>query len=197
MLVADVDAAKRVRADLHVEGIPSTDAAVQAAAADPGADVATLGIPLTSNELAALRSSGISMDRRSPIRYWVRVGEPSRFGGIWVDPPGSSGQVVAILNSDPGALALARCLDDGVGVRYVAATQSVADELALVARIGADGTELRSSGIAIQGVGIGVRASVMVVIVGVTGVTDAIRAKLIARYGDSIVVEEQAPITPA
>jgi hypothetical protein len=104
--------------------------------------------------------------------------------------------VVAILNSDHGALALARCLDDGVDVRYVAATRSVADELALDARIGADMSELRSSGIAIQSVGIGVRASVTVVIVGVTGATDAIRARLIARYGASIVVEEQGPITP-
>ena len=35
----------------------------------------------------------------------------------------------------------------------------------------------------------------MVVVVGVTEVTDQIRAALVARYGDAIVVEEQAPIT--
>jgi hypothetical protein len=37
----------------------------------------------------------------------------------------------------------------------------------------------------------------MVVIVGVTGLTDEIRARLVARDGDTIAIEEQAPITPA
>jgi hypothetical protein len=36
----------------------------------------------------------------------------------------------------------------------------------------------------------------MVVYVGITELTDAIRTELIARHGDSIVVEEQPPITP-
>jgi hypothetical protein len=68
---------------------------------------------------------------------------------------------------------------------------------ALRARIGADFGELRSSGIKIVSSGVAVRASVMVVIVGVTGLTDEIRARLVARYGDTIVIEEQGPITPA
>lgn len=197
LLVADVDAAKRVRADLRIEDVSATDAAVTAAAADPIADIATLGIPLTTSELTALRASGIALDRSTPILYWVQVGEPGRFGGVWMDPPGSGRLVVAILDSDPVAATLARCLDVGADVAYVAATRSLTDLNALNARISADMAELRSGGVLIQSVGIGVSGSTMVVVVGVTGLTDAIRAELVGRYGNTIVVEEQGPITPA
>jgi len=164
---------------------------------DPAADVAALGIPLTSAEVSALHASGISIDRASPLRSWVQTGEPQRFGGIWIDPPGSARYVVGILKSDPMALALARCLDAGIDVRYMTATQSVADDNGLVARISADMGVLESRGVHVVSVGIGVRASVMIVIVGVTGLTEAIRTELIGRYGDAIVVEEQAPASPA
>jgi hypothetical protein len=153
-------------------------------------------VPGASAELTALHMSGISIELSSPLLFWVQTGEPQRFGGIWVDPPGSARFVVSILGTDPTALALARCLDAGLDVRYVTATRSVADETALVARISTDMGEFQSSGIHIVSAGIGVRASVMIVIVGVTGLTEAIRAELVARYGDSIVVEEQAPATP-
>jgi hypothetical protein len=196
-LTADVGAAKRLRAELRTADIPSTDAAVKAAATDPGADITTLGIPLTSAEVTALHASGIFIDRASPLLFWVQTGEPQRFGGIWIDPPGSARYVVGILNSDPTALALARCLDAGVDVRYVMAARSVGDDNALVARISADIGALQSSGVDIVSVGIGVRASVMTVIVGVTGLTEAIRTELIGRYGDAIVVEELASASPA
>ena len=197
LLVADTGAAKRVRADLRTEGVPATDAAVTAAAADPNADLATLGIPLAASELTALRASGIALDRSTPILYLIQVGEPGRFGGVWMDPPGSGRLVVAILDSDPAAVTLARCLDAGVDVAFVAATRSLADINALNARISADMGELRSGGVLIQSVGISVRGSTMVVVVGVTGLTDAIRADLVRRYGDTIVVEEQGPAAPA
>ena len=196
-LAADLDAARRLRAELHIDGIPSTDVAILAASVDPGADLTALGIPLAKSELEALRASGTDTDRSSPLRFRVQVAAPQRFGGIWIDPPGSGRYVVAILDRDPSALAVARCLDVGLDVRYVAAAWSVADDNALQARIGADFGTLRSNGIQVQSVGVGVRAAVMVVVVGVTGVTDQIRAALVARYGDAIVVEEQAPITPA
>ena len=197
LIVADVGAAKRIRAELRVEGVPATDAAVAAAAADPSADTAALGIPLTAGELSALHASGNYLDRSTPILYWVQAGEPGRFGGVWIDPPGSGRLVVAILDGDPAAATLARCLDGGADVAYVAATRSLADTDALNARISADMGGLRASGVRIQSVGIGVTNSTMVVVVGVTGLTDAIRADLVGRYGDTIVVEEQAPIAPA
>jgi hypothetical protein len=182
-LTADVGAAKRLRAELRTAGIPSTDAAVKAAANDPGADITALGIPFSGAELTALHASGIFIDRASPLLFWVQTGEPQRFGGVWMDPPGSGRYVVGILSSDPTALALARCLDAGIDVRYVTAARSVADDNALVARISADMGALQSSGVHISSVGIGMRASVMIVIVG--------------RYGDAIVVEEQASASPA
>jgi hypothetical protein len=124
-----------------------------AAAADPTADTATVGIPLTAGELTALRASGIALDRSAPIRYWVQVGEPGRFGGVWMDPPGSGRLVVAIPDSDPAAATLARCLDAGADVPHVAATRSLADLNALNARISADMGSLRSGGVLIQSVG--------------------------------------------
>jgi hypothetical protein len=196
-LTADVGAAKRLRAELRTADIPATDAAVTAAANDIAADITALGIPLSRAELTALHASGIFIDRASPVLFWVQAGEPQRFGGIWIDPPGSARYVVGILNSDPTALALARCLDAGIDVRYVTAARSVADDNALVARISADMGVLQSSGVHIVSVGIGVRASAMIVIVGVTGLTEAIRTELIGRYGDTIVVEEQASASPA
>lgn len=196
LLTADVDAAKRLRSELHVDGIPPTDVAVLAASVDPRADVSTIGIPLAPEELEALKASGIAIDRSTPLALRVQAAEPGRFGGIWIDPPGSGRYVVAILDADPAALALARCLDTGLDARYVAARWSVADDTALQARISVDFDELKASGIKIVSTGLSVRESVMVVIVGVTGLTDDIRARLVARYGDTIVVEEQGPITP-
>jgi len=196
-LTADVGAAKRLRVELRTADIASTDAAVKAAANDTGADINTLGIPLSGAELTALHASGIFIDRASPLLFWVQTGEPQRFGGIWIDPPGGARYVVGILNSDPTALALARCLDAGIDVRYVTAARSVADDNALVVHISADMGALQSSGVHIVSVGIGVRASAMIVIVGVTGLTEAIRTELIGRYGDAIVVEEQASASPA
>ena len=193
-LTADTGAAKLIRSELAIDGLPSTDIAILAAAADPGADIATLGIPITVGELEALRASGTFVDRSSPLRFWVQGGASERFGGIWIDPPGSGRFVVGILDTDPSALALARCLDTGLDVRYVAARSSLADDNALQARISADLSQLKSSGIKVVSVGIGVRAAATVVVIGVTGVTDEIRANLVARYGDTIVVEEQSPI---
>jgi hypothetical protein len=194
-LFADVAAAKRIRSDLRVPGIDASDAAIAAAANDPAADLSAVGIPLTYTELVALQASGLSLGG-GPLSEWVEVGEPTRFGGIWIDPTGSDRYVVSILASDPGAVGLAQCLGTGVDLRFVAADTSVADLKALVDRIGGDIDQLRSDDILIASAGIGVRKSVMVVIVGVTGLTDEIRTKLIARYGANIVLEEQAPAQP-
>jgi hypothetical protein len=195
-LTADVAAAKRIRVDLRVPGIDSSDMAIAAAASDPAADLSTVGIPLTHTEIAALKASGLSLGG-NPLSEWAQVGEPTRFGGIWIDPPGSNRYVVSILSRDPGAMGLAQCIGTGVDVRFVAAGTSVADLTALVDRIARDADEMRSNGISIAGAGIGVRNSVMVVIVGVTGLTDAIRTMLFSRYGSHIVIEEQAPAQPA
>ena len=194
VIVADTGAAGRIRADLK---IATTKAAIKAAAADPKADVALVGIPLTRAEVTALRATGVAFDPSSALSWWIHAGEPKQFGGIWIDPPGSDRYVVSIVGSDPATLTLARCLDTGVDVRFVAAGHSMTDLEALRDRITTDAESLRSGGVMISSVGLSVRAQVMVVIVGVTGVTPAIKADLASRYGDAIVVEEQGPLTPA
>lgn len=131
-LIGDLAAAKRIRTDLRVPGIAPTDAAIAAAANDPTADTSTAGIPLTHSELGALAASGLAMDGGNPLSEWVQVGEPGRFGGIWISPPGSGRYVVSILASDPDALGLAQCVGKGVDIRFVVADTTVADLKALV-----------------------------------------------------------------
>lgn len=192
-LTGDIRAATRIRAGLRIDGIPATDAAARTAAADPAADVATLGIPLTPPELAALRAGGVAIDSASRLVSWIHIGEPEQFGGIWIDPPGGNRYVVAVVGSDPSWLALARCLDQGVDVHYVSAGRSLAAGQALQERISADTGSLQSSGIGIVSVAYSEKDEV--VVIGVTGVTEAIRRGLTERYGDAIRVEEQAPLT--
>ena len=80
-------AAQRIRADL-VSALLSVDpAVVNAVAADPTASTALLGIPLTVIEANQVRASGIALDDTLALSYWVSVGAPERFGGIWIDPP--------------------------------------------------------------------------------------------------------------
>jgi len=195
-LIGDLAAAKRIRTDLRIPGIAPTDAAIAAAANDPTADTSTAGIPLTHSELGALAASGLAMDGGNPLSEWVQVGEPGRFGGIWISPPGSGRYVVSILASDPDALGLAQCVGKGVDIRFVVADTTVADLKALVDRISDDIDTLRASGISIASAGIGLQGSVMVVVVGVTGLTDQIRTTLVARYGSKIVIKEEAPAQP-
>lgn len=166
---------------------------MSAAATDPAADVTTLGIPLLPAELVALRASGNYLDASSPVALLTQSAETGRFGGSWIEPPGSKRYVVGILNSDPAAIQLIQCASSGVDVPYVAADQSRAALNALVHRIGADLLTLQANGIPIVSVGIGVRADVTVVVVGVHGLTDQIRAKLVEWYGPAIVTEEDQP----
>lgn len=195
--MADTGAALRIRTELRTDGVPATNDAVAAAAADPTADISALGIPLRTSELAALRASGMALDPATPIAYWVQAGETGRFGGLWIDPPGSGREVVAILSSDPGAMTLARCLEPDARTSYVAATTSLADLKALQDRISSEIGASGPGGAKVQSVGLTVRHSTMVVVVGVTGLTDEMRSQLTAKYGDGIVVEEQAPAVPA
>ena len=92
--------------------------------------------------------AGNILRRRSSSgsRWGSRVGSAASGS----TPPGSGRLVVAILDTDPAAATLARCLEPGQDVAYVAATRSLADTNALNARISADMGELRSGGVQIQ-----------------------------------------------
>jgi hypothetical protein len=196
-LRAEQLAAQRIREELRTDGISVDPVAVKTAAGDPGATTAVLGIPLTASELNALTKSGSALDGASALSYWVSAGAPERFGGIWIDPPGSSRFVVAIVGGDADTLGLARCLaaaNGGVDVHFVWANVSLADGRALAARIGNDMQALRASGVQINGVGY--QENEGTVIVGVTAPTPELERQLIERYGQPIRLEQQGPVIP-
>ncbi len=192
MIRADLAAAKRIRADLRLDGVPSDDGAVQAAASDPGADLSTLGIPLQASEVNAIGKSGIGLDEHSSLAILVHAGAPERFGGIWIDPPGTDRYVVAVIGPDVATLARARCVE-GANTHYVTARMSLEAGQAIQDRITADWQALAAQGIKLAMIAYDETKGI--VVVGVTGLTEEIRRRLTEKYGD-IVVEEQGPIVP-
>jgi len=192
MIRADVAAAKRIRAELGTKGVASDDAAIRAAAGDPTADLATLGIPITADEKKSIETSGFGLDAHSALSFLVEAGAPERFGGEWISPPGTDRYVVAIVGADPATLARARCIE-GPNTNYVNARRSLAEGRDLQNRITADWQALAAEGIRLVSVAYDVTTGL--VVVGVTGVTDPIRARLQERYGD-VDVQEAGPIVP-
>ena len=192
LLRADQAVAAAIRTDLHVPEIPSDQGTIAAVADDPAASTETLGIPLTSNETAALRRNGVAVhDPTAAIANWVNVGAADRFGGLWIDPPGSEHFVVAIVGGDPATLTLARCLER-VDTRYVWANLSIGEGRAKAHRIGSDIQALQAQGLDINGVGY--RENEGTVVVGVTTPTSELLTLLLARYGPPLRLEQMGPV---
>jgi hypothetical protein len=191
---SDREAALRIRdsVDMHYPEIGKGAEAVEAAIADPASDIELIGTPLRPAEVAALRTYGIWLDAAAPMGFWFWYGQPERFSGIWIDPPGSQRHVVSIADGDIETLRLARCLErEGLDVRYVWASRSWAELLALKERIVQDWPALEKEGIKIVGVGPDVIQNT--VYVGVQGLTDEIAATLRERYGEYLIVAEDSP----
>jgi hypothetical protein len=188
---SDIGAAVRIRASLgFAPGVGATEVAARAAAADPTSDTATIGVPLTLAELAAIRGNGMAFDPWSAVSEWVEAGAPERFGGMWLD---GSTVFVTVVNGDPASLALARCVEPPA-TRYLWADISQAEGTATNDRIGADIRALRASGVAVNMTYYDVKTGL--VNVGVTTVTPQIQALMRDRYGPRVVVTQAGPITP-
>jgi hypothetical protein len=187
-------AAARIRTELRVDGVSTDPIAVKAAAADPASNLTMLGIPLTAAEAQAVRDSHMETDPNTPLGFWVNAGAPERFGGIWIDPPGSNRYVVAIVGGDPDTLALTRCFE-GPDVRYVWATVSKRDGLAVADRIGADMGAWRARGVPVNTVSYDETKGL--VVVGITDVTPALVQQFQAQYGPLVRLEVSGPIVPA
>lgn len=189
MIRVDLVTAKRIRAGMELPWVPSDDAAVEAAASDSDADLEALGIPLRPDELRMIRAGGIALSAHERLNVLVHTGAPERFGGMWIDPPGTDRYVVAVMGPDPATLARARCVE-GDNTNYVTARLSIEEGTSIQERIDADWQALAVQGIRLASTSYDETKGI--VIVGVTGLTEAIRLLLIERYGD-VVVEEQAP----
>jgi hypothetical protein len=189
VLRADTVAARNIRSSLDLQGnLLASDAAIEAAAWDPTADTETIGIPLRPGELRTVLGMGMFMDAATPMAFWVNVGRPDLFGGMWVDPPGSGRHVVSIVDDAPGTRALAACLErDGLDVRYVVATVSGAELRAVQDRIGAEWQDLQASGIRIVSSFVDTIANR--VVIEAEGVTQAQVARLQERYGPFVQVD--------
>jgi hypothetical protein len=193
LLRADIESARRIRAGLADDGVAGDDARLAAAAADPAADLTQLGIPLLPDDIAALRTAGFWIDGKTPIISWVSTGRQDLFGGAWIDAAKSqSSVVVSVVDGDPAAHELARCLErPDIETRYVNAERSQADLHAIQASIEADRDTLPDEGIRL--IGTAQLPDENVVEVGVQGLTDEIATKLIERYGEGIRMVDDRP----
>lgn len=193
LLRSDIESARRIRVGLAHDGLASDDARLAAAAADPAADLTQLGIPLLPDDIAALHTAGQAIDGRTPIISWVSTGRQDLFGGAWIDPPeNQSSVVVSVVDGDPVAHELARCLErPDIQTRYVFAERSQADLHAIQASIEADRDTLPDEGIRL--ISTAQLPNENLVEVGVQGLTKEIAAELIERYGEGIRIVEDRP----
>lgn len=193
LLRADLVAARLIRSGLAYFGLSSDDVRLATAAADPAADLTQLGIPLLPDDVAALHTAGLAIDGRTPIISWVSTGRQDLFGGAWIDPPeNQSSVVVSVVDGDPAAYELARCLErPDVQTRYVFAERSQADLHAIQASIEADRDKLPAEGIRL--ISTVQLPNENLVEVGVQGLTKEIADVLVERYGDGIRVVEDRP----
>lgn len=162
--------------------LASDVATAAAAAADPGTDIATMGIPLFADELAAVRASAILVNDLTPIEIRINA-MPERFGTMWM----RDGLAVSV--PGPEAAAALRCFEPAsINVRYVQAGWPEATLDALQQRIVDDWKAGALDGLAITGVGRPVIDDVSVVAVYVRQASASEEALLLERYGDPVVV---------
>lgn len=183
---AETEAARRIRAE--VTFLPADDAAIASAAADPASTTDLLGIPLTVIERNMVRASDLGLGDWMALHYWVRIGAPERFGGMWIDPPGTNQRVVAIVGGDPDTIGLAQCLGP-VGARFVWADLSLTDGHAIADRIAADAPALRARGFEIHSTSY--EEDKGVVVIGVSEILPGLEKELADRYGAPVRVEIQ------
>lgn len=183
-----------IRAALGVDGVEDTAEAAGRAAADPDADYAVLGIPLTSEEVDQIRLSSDTPDATVGLAGLVAA-RPELMGTLWLE-----GQtlVVTILRPESTALRLARCLERGefIGtVRYVTAGTPPAELAALGDRIDSERSVLARDGIDVTVIETDLTTET--VIVGLTSSTPEIEARLVERYGSVVQVVEVSGPGPA
>jgi hypothetical protein len=196
-LRADIDAAVSIRESLHVHGLATGREAAIAAAADPSATLDEVGIPITAHERELLLTDGPWLSDGLPMDDWVWYGAPDRFGGLWIDPPGSEQYVVSIVDASSQAIELARCVAalTGLQTRYVVARVSYRDGMALSDRIAADLPRLFAEDGIIAGVHYDQTSGV--VVIGVDKPTQAMIDRLKDLYGQGVRVVDQEPMIPA
>lgn len=180
-----------VRAALGVDGVDDTAEAAERAAADPDADYAVLGIPLTAEEVDQIRSSSDAPGATVGLAGLIAA-RPELMGTLWLE---GGTLVVTILSPESTALRLARCLERGefIGtVRYVTAGTPPADLAALGERINSERSVLARDGIDVTVIETDLATET--VMVGVTSRTPEIEARLVERYGSVVrVVEVSGP----
>lgn len=192
-LRAEIDAAVGIRLSLRIYGLSVGRDAAVAAAADPNSTLAEVGIPITPAERRALATNGLSVGDNLPLGEWVFDGAPERFGGIWVDPPGSGHYVVSIVGPDDASVELARCVAalTNLPTRFVVARMSDREGEALKDRISGDAQRIQSEGIPLTMVDYDETRGV--VVVGIDKPTDAMVRRIHELYGPAVDVIDEQP----
>jgi hypothetical protein len=194
--IAGALAVRTVLSSPDFGGLPiATDAATaRRAAADPASDLVVFGIPVTRDELAASRASGIELDSMLPLTARMQA-HTEAYGNRWIE----AGSLVVAVTSRNAAAGL-RCFEPADRpVRYVAAGWSKSALDAIQDRINSDWQSgaLARDGIDVRMTGQTVEDDVFVVQVTVHGLTPAMADELHRRYGDPIVPVEGEGARPA
>lgn len=187
LIRAEIGPAMKIRSELA--SVETDEATARAAAADPRADILSVGIPLTREELRGVTFNGLALEPHTAMGFWVNVGAPDRFGGMWLD----GALRVAVVHGDPATLAIARCIEPPA-VSYVWADVSLAEGTAMLDRIGSDRDQWRGRGIAINT--IEYEETKGVVTVGVSEPTEQKLAALQGVYGPLIRLVKADPAQP-
>lgn len=182
-----ISTAVAVRATWNLPDVPATGAAAQTAADAPDSTWADYGVPLLPSERSSLADRRISPDPVGLLAAWVNTHSDS-FGAI-VD--GSGGVVVNVDTSDERLLQTTRCFESGslVGsVRYIRSALSTKELDALLAQVVRDRDLLLRDGITMTATW--TDGATGTVVIGVAEVTPAIVAKVRARYGPFVRVQQ-------
>ncbi len=176
----EVDAAVAFRAKL---GFRTDRAYVATSFGKQGFSKAKWGVPLDATEAAEVgRRVKVQKDAGRALDRWATTDDAA---GAYFDH-GAKGAPVFLTTGDPGKgkAAVARVLPAGANARFVRVTHSMTELLAVQARVNAD---LETGALAALGVtSTAIDARSNAVAVGVAADTPAVRAALMARYGDAV-----------
>jgi hypothetical protein len=197
LIRGDIDGAIAVRRLLatFVPELAADRAAATRAAGDPDADLERYGVPLMPAELDQLDAAGVSFDF-APLALHLDLLR-DRFGGRWIDPPGTN---LTVALTDPALVLSLRCYEpEGSQVRYVQAGWSLTQLGELRQRIEADweSGRLAEEGIEVLSLAEGVEGNRYVLFIGVGDASPTVRHHLRLKYGEAVVTVAGQMISPA
>ncbi len=149
-------------------------------------DAVAAGVSGVAEELPS--RGMLERDDRERVDLWAKKHAPGSYGGVWQ----KSGETVAAFTTEPSvhANALKHILQRPDRLRVVRVDQSLQEMRSLVDAVTADMSMLRAAGVEVTGAGVQLQSNS--VVISVLHLTDAVSGRLKERYGQDVLVEEEA-----